>query len=195
MTFHGHTNVIQSVCLSDDARWGLSASWDKTVKLWDMESGECARTLAGHEDYVSSVDLSSDGRFAVSGSSDKTIRVWNLITGECVRLLEFDDEISTVAFASGAETILVATYSKVFKHLNVRTGDACVFYTDIRTQLKVSRSPMMGDWRCLRQRMALYGCGRLRPVVVCAPLKGTRGAVFILVMMDIGLYRLRTGRR
>ncbi len=55
----------------------VSGSGDKTIKVWDVSTGACLRTLQGHTDYVFSVCVSPDGSKIVSGSGDKTIKVWD----------------------------------------------------------------------------------------------------------------------
>ena len=54
----------------------VSASWDKTLKVWDLGSGECQRTLQGHSAGVVCCAIAPDGRTVVSGSDDKTLKVW-----------------------------------------------------------------------------------------------------------------------
>ena len=56
----------------------LSGSYDKTVRMWDAETGACLLTLEGHGDRVSSVGFRADGARVVSGSYDKTVRVWDV---------------------------------------------------------------------------------------------------------------------
>jgi WD40 repeat protein len=58
------------------------SSADKTIKLWDVETGQEIRTLKGHDDSVYSVNFSSDGKTLVSGSADNTIKLWNVETGQ-----------------------------------------------------------------------------------------------------------------
>ena len=53
----------------------LSSSMDKTVRLWDVESG-AQRKFEGHTNYISSVAFSPDGKMVVSGSD--TVRLWHL---------------------------------------------------------------------------------------------------------------------
>jgi WD40 repeat protein len=84
-TLVGHRERVQSVCLSADGRYALSASWDKTLKLWEVASGRCLRTFEGHADWVKSVCLSADGQYALSGSADKTLKLWEVATGRCPR--------------------------------------------------------------------------------------------------------------
>ena len=70
---------------------------DKTIKVWDLESGRLLRSLEGHTDGVNAVALTPDGRI-VSGSADKTIKVWDLESGHLLRSLEgHTDGVKTVA--------------------------------------------------------------------------------------------------
>ncbi|MFO7852001.1 MAG: TIR domain-containing protein [Bacteroidota bacterium] len=59
-----------------------------TIKIWDLKSGECIKTLYGHEYSVRSLETTHDGKFLVSASLDKTIKVWNLNTYDCVKTIE-----------------------------------------------------------------------------------------------------------
>ena len=64
--------------------------YDKTVKVWDVTSGECLQTLYGHLLYsqMLSVSFSPDGRKVASGSRDNTVKLWDLTSGECLQTLE-----------------------------------------------------------------------------------------------------------
>jgi len=58
---------------------------DQTVKLWDVSTGECLRTLQGHTKCVRSVVFSPDVQTLASGSDDETIKLWDIKTGECLK--------------------------------------------------------------------------------------------------------------
>ncbi len=88
------------MAVTADGRWAVSASLDKTLKVWDLGSGQLVRTLEGHTNWVNDVAVTADGHWAVSTSLDKTLRVWDLTTGLTVALLETHAPLHCCAFAS-----------------------------------------------------------------------------------------------
>jgi len=62
-----------------------SASFDSTVRLWDVERGVSLHTLTRHKEPVYSVAFSPDGKFLASGSFDKCVHIWCTQTGKLVR--------------------------------------------------------------------------------------------------------------
>ena len=76
--------TIQTDCfnycavLSKGNHFIVSASRDKKLKIWDVETGSLLQTLKGHQGLVLSCCLSSDNRFVVSASWDKTLKIWNV---------------------------------------------------------------------------------------------------------------------
>ena len=76
-TFRGHLDRIGDIAVSLDGRRFATASSDRTIKVWDIRSGE-EFTLAGHTAWVRSVAFFPDGKRILSSSDDLTTRVWDV---------------------------------------------------------------------------------------------------------------------
>src|SRR6185295_5512930 len=80
--FTGHTAPVFSVAFSKDGKRLASASFDHTIKLWDVSSGKVSRTLTGHRTKVLTLAWRSDGRTLASGSVDGVVQLWDTATGQ-----------------------------------------------------------------------------------------------------------------
>jgi WD40 repeat protein len=100
-TLEGHTGPVRDVAVTPDGRHAVSASYDQTLRLWDLESGQSRLTLEGHRYEVSAVAVTPDGCRAVSGGgklpdeydfdnlgSDYMLRLWDLSSGQTIHTLE-----------------------------------------------------------------------------------------------------------
>jgi guanine nucleotide-binding protein subunit beta-2-like 1 protein len=81
-SLHGHSHIVSDCVISSDGAYALSSSWDKTLRLWELSTGQTTRTFVGHTNDVLSVSFSADNRQIVSGSRDRTIKLWNTL-GDC----------------------------------------------------------------------------------------------------------------
>merc|ERR550514_1082744 len=121
----GHSEPVQDSALSSDGQFTISASWDKTMRLWDLNSGACIRTFMGHTKDVNSIAFSADNRQIVSGSRDRTVKLWNTLA-ECKYTIVEDmhtDWVSKVAFSPSAKMPLIvsAGWDKLVKVWNLNT--------------------------------------------------------------------------
>ncbi|KAH7464215.1 Vegetative incompatibility protein [Fusarium oxysporum f. sp. matthiolae] len=123
-TLEGHTSLVMSVVFSNDGKLIASGSYDKTVKIWDVATGEEERTLEGHTRWVTSVVFSNDGKLIASGSYDKTVKIWDVATGEEERTLEgHTNLVTSVVFSNDGKLIASGSYDKTVKIWDVATGE------------------------------------------------------------------------
>jgi WD40 repeat protein len=97
-TLEGHSAAVSSVAFSQDFARLASASWDKTIKVWDTSSGECLQTLEGHSEGVSSVAFSYGSARLASASDDKTVKIWDASSGACLQTLSIRSTLSRISF-------------------------------------------------------------------------------------------------
>src|SRR5882762_5938103 len=121
----GHKSAVWSVTFSSDGKRIASGSDDKSIRVWDAETGEMVSgPFKGHTGGVSSVAFSSDGKRIASGSKDKSIRVWDAKTGEMVSS-PFDghtDGVSSVTFSSDGKQIASGSKDKSIRVWDAETG-------------------------------------------------------------------------
>ena len=149
----GHERRVMCVAFSPDGRYALSGSQDKTLKLWEVETGRCVRTTAGHEGRVMSVGCSPDGRYALSGSGDETLKLWEVETGWCVRTIEGHEQpVSSVACGPDGRYALSGSGDKTLKLWEIKTG-RCVRTFEGHEELVTSvafspdgRDALSGSW-------------------------------------------------
>jgi len=147
-TFKEQNQKVDSVSISPDGRWGLSGSMDKTLRLWELATGQCVRTFKGHGGQVSSVSISPDGRWALSGGSwDRTLRLWELTTGKCVRTFEgHTDWVTSVSISPDGRWALSGSRDKTLRLWELATGRCLRTFeghTDSVTSVSISSD---GRW-------------------------------------------------
>jgi len=120
----GHSGPVTRCVFSPDGTQVLSGSYDQTLKLWNVATGECHRTFSGHRSAVSSCVFSPDGTHVLSGSHDKTLKLWNVATGECYRTFSgHRSPVNSCVFSPDGTHVLSGSHDKTLKLWNVATGE------------------------------------------------------------------------
>ncbi len=82
-----HSNSVWSVTFSSDGQWLVSSSYDETIKLWSVETGECLQIFLGHRGPIISAKFSHDDRSIISVGVDRSLKIWDIQTGKCLHSL------------------------------------------------------------------------------------------------------------
>jgi WD40 repeat protein len=97
-SLEGHDQRLTAVAVTPDGTRAVSASGDRTLKVWDLATGAPLHSLVGHSGWVEAVAVTPDGTRAVSASGDRTLKVWDLATGAPLRsLVGHADPVTAVA--------------------------------------------------------------------------------------------------
>ena len=122
-TITGHSGYVTSVAISPDGQTLVSGSNDKTIKIWQLSTGQELRTLTGHSGWISSLAISPDGQTLVSGSWDKTIKIWQLSTGQELRTLTgHSAHVGSVAISPDGQTLVSGSGDNTIKIWELSTG-------------------------------------------------------------------------
>ena len=122
-TPQGDTYSVSTVAFSPDFSTLAGASYDKTIRLWDVETGDPIHILEGHTEYVSAVAFSPDGSVLASGGSGWTVSVWSVAAGTRLRELEGHmDWVTDVAFGPDGATLVSGSDDATIRLWDPATG-------------------------------------------------------------------------
>ena len=119
----GHEANVASAAFSPDGARVVTASDDRTSRIWDASTGRELAVLRGHDSAVYSAKFSPDGARILTNSSDNTARVWDAATGrEIVALRGHEGQVLSAAFSSDGAYVVTASYDKTARVWDAATG-------------------------------------------------------------------------
>ncbi|QPG73344.1 hypothetical protein FOA43_000654 [Brettanomyces nanus] len=133
--FEGHSDGVLC-CQYDNNNLLMTGSYDKTVKIWNVETGKLLRTLTGHTRGVRT--LAFDDQKLITGGIDGTIKVWNYRTGQCISTYTGHNEgVISVDFYD--KVIISGSADSTVKvwHVDTRTCYTLRGHTDWVTSVKM----------------------------------------------------------
>jgi WD40 repeat protein len=123
-TLYGHAGKVCSVAITADGSHAVSGSYDRTVKVWDLNRGTQIWTLKGHQAEVWRVAITADGRRAISGGWDKRLKVWDLERGtEILTLKGHRTKIWSLALTADGQRAISVSGDRILKVWDLRNGE------------------------------------------------------------------------
>jgi WD40 repeat protein len=119
-----YANLSQPVTLSSNALYIVTASRDKTAKVWDASTGKQIATLTGHIGWIFSAAFSPDGMRVVTAADDHTARIWDTSTGKLIStLVGHTDWVRSAAFSPDGSQIITAAEDNSVIIWDANTGN------------------------------------------------------------------------
>lgn len=92
-SWHEHNSSVYGLSFSPHGKMLASASWDGTVKLWQIQYPHSQRTLLAHDRGINALNFTLDSKIIATGSGDKKIKLWDVFTGEHIRTIEAHNNV------------------------------------------------------------------------------------------------------
>ncbi len=116
----GHNDYIFDTCVYQDNL--ISASWDGTIKFWDLKTLKCIKTLTGHTGFIYALCIYKN--YLISGGWDTMIKIWDIDTLECIKTIKNFNTIrklciyQDILFCGTFDTIIKVWDLNIFECIN-----------------------------------------------------------------------------
>lgn len=118
-TILGHSDQIYRLAFSPNGKIVATASWDRSIKLWNAVDGKLIRTLDGkHNSWILGLNFSPDGKMLVSSSQDKTAKIWSVEGNLLYTLIDHKGDVNDVVFSPNGKIIASASSDQTIKLWN-----------------------------------------------------------------------------
>lgn len=128
LTLNGHTNNIESITFSIDAKTLATGSVDKTVRIWDLQNGKVIHELKWNRGSITSLAFSPNSKKLATTSGDNKINLWDLENGEIIYTRDvspvhyFEDYACSVAFSPDGKKLAIGSHNGMARIWDVKSG-------------------------------------------------------------------------
>jgi WD40 repeat protein len=116
-------NSVNSAAFSPDGARIVTASDDKTARVWDAVTGKAVAVLSGHAARLSYAAFSPDGSRIVTTSWDNTARVWDSASSRAIAVLRHEDGVTSAAFSPDGSRIVTTSHDNTARVWDATTGN------------------------------------------------------------------------
>jgi WD40 repeat protein len=121
--FVGNSDVVSSLRLSADGQKLLSASWDGSIRLWNVGTGLMERKFSDHRGAVHVAIFGNEGKTIFSAGADRTIRVWDVLTSKIIRTFEgHKAEVTSLLFSPDNQMLISHSVDGATKFWDLNSG-------------------------------------------------------------------------
>jgi len=199
---------VSACVVTPDGRHVVSASYDHTLKVWELESGRAVATLQGHVGPVTACAVTLDGRHVVSASYDRTLKVWELASGRPVATLQgHTHHVTACAVTPDGRHVVSASYDHTLKVWELESGravatlqghteevTACAVTPDGRHVVSGSKDQTLKVWELATGRAVATLEGHVFWVTACAVTPDGRHVVSASGDGTLKVWELESGR-
>ncbi|MDE0014927.1 MAG: sigma-70 family RNA polymerase sigma factor [Candidatus Poribacteria bacterium] len=129
-TFIGHTDIntlsmsLHFIAYSDDGKRLASVGWrDKTIRIWDVDTGQRLQTITALPEHIYSIAYSPDSQSLVGSGSDSNIYLWDVGTGERLKTLTgHTSGVGSVTYSRDGTTLVSGSWDKTIRFWDASTG-------------------------------------------------------------------------
>lgn len=125
LTLEGHTSGVLALAVTQNDRYLLSASQDKTLRLWNPHTGVHVKTYSGPHNYeVNDVIIGADNAKFISCGGDQQFFQWDVTTAQVIRkFVGHDRKVNALAFGPGQDVVLSASHDRSVRIWDLRSRD------------------------------------------------------------------------
>jgi WD40 repeat protein len=141
-TINAHSDWVRCLTFTPDGGKLVSGSFDKTIKLWNLERGMAIYTFTDHPKGVFALAISPNGKYLASGSWDEIIKLWDLDTGTLMsNLSEHQASVRSLVMSPDSQTLVSGSFDRTMKLWHLPDGKVTQTIVDEEPIAAIALSP------------------------------------------------------